>query len=81
MTHEELEKKIIEAMETKIPDEATIIDRHIIYKSTRVTHDSYKIQLLNASRGTRVYRTYLIRCYEWLVLLKKEKIDLNSVIK
>ena len=78
MTPQEIEQKTIEYMTTKMPIEASIVDRHTIYHSTSTTHKSYASQLMNASRGSGVYRTYLIRCYNWLVLLKKEGIELKK---
>jgi hypothetical protein len=81
MTHQEIEQKTIEYMTTKMPNEASIVDRHIRYHSTSTTHKSYASQLMNAQRGSGAYRTYLIRCYEWLVLLKKEGIQLQDIIK
>lgn len=81
MTHQEIEQKTIEYMTTKMPLEASIVDRHTTYHSTSATHQSYALQLTSAERGTGVYRTYLIRCYEWLVLLKKRGIELHNIIK
>ena len=81
MTPKEIEEKIIDAMVNKIPVDRKIKDRHITYNSTVDTHDSYMQQLVNSSRGTGVYRTYLIRCYEWLILLKKENVELYAKIK
>ena len=78
MTPQEIEQKIINAMTSKIPSDVSIIDRHTTYHSTLTTHKSYASQLMNASRGSGVYRTYLIRCYDWLVLLKKEGIELKK---
>lgn len=81
MTSQQIEQKIIEHMTTKIPIDVTIKDRHITYHSTLTTHQSYALQLMSASRDSGVYRTYLIRCYEWLVFLKKEGIQLQDIIK
>jgi hypothetical protein len=61
MTPQEIEQKTIEYMNTKMPIESSIVDRHTIYHSTSTTHRSYASQLMNASRGSGVYRTYLIR--------------------
>jgi hypothetical protein len=81
MTPQEIEQKTIEYMTTKMPIESSIVDRHTTYHSTSATHQSYASQLMNASRGSGAYRTYLIRCYNWLVLLKKRDIQLHNIIK
>lgn len=81
MTNQEIEQKTIEYMTTKMPLEASIVDRHTTYHSTTATHQSYASQLTNAHRGSGAYRTYLIRCYEWLILLKKRGIELQDIIK
>ena len=81
MTSQEIEQKTIEYMTTKMPIEASIVDIHTIYHSTSATHKSYASQLMNSLRGSGAYRTYLIRCYNWLVLLKKRDIQLHNIIK
>jgi hypothetical protein len=81
MTPQELEQKVIEYMTTKTPMDAIIKDRHITYHSAIVTHRSYANQLMSAQRDTGIYRTYLTRCYHWLILLKKTDIDLQDIIK
>jgi hypothetical protein len=81
MTPQEIEQKVIDIMSNMQPVEATIVDNHIRYASTIVTHNAYKAQLINAKRGTRVYKTYLKRCYEWIRLLKKENVEIINQIK
>ena len=81
MTSQEIEQKTIEYMLNKLPEDTSILDRHIIYHSTIAAHKSYASQLVNARRSTGAYRTYLIRCYNWLVLLKKRGIALQDIIK
>jgi hypothetical protein len=81
MTSEEIEQKTIEYMTTKLPEDTSIVDRHITYHSTIATHKSYASQLVNANRRSGAYRTYIIRCYDWLVLLKKRDVHLHDIIK
>jgi hypothetical protein len=81
MTPQEIEKRIIEVMTDMQPVEAKIIDRHITYYSTTATHNAYREQLINADRGTNVYRTYLIRCYDWIRVLKNHNVEIKNIIK
>jgi hypothetical protein len=81
MEPQEIEKRIIQVMTDMQPVEAKIIDRHITYHSTTATHNSYREQLINADRETRVYRTYLMRCYDWIRLLKNRKVEIKNIIK
>ena len=81
MTPQEIEKRIIDFMTSSQPVEAKIIDRHTTYHSTTATHNTYREQLINANNATRVYRTYLIRCYDWIRLLKRHEVEIINLIK
>jgi hypothetical protein len=69
--------KIVEYMTEKLPDEAKIVDGPVTYNSTQHTHQSFSRYLMAADRTSQVYRIYLLRCYDWLKLLKKHEINLQ----
>jgi hypothetical protein len=66
-------------MTNKIPDEFTIVDGPITYNSTQQTHKTLASYLTTAKEGTPVHRTYAIKAYEWLKLLKKHNINLQNI--
>lgn len=72
-------KKIIQYMTEKLPDECTLVDRHITYNSTQQTHKTLASYLTTAKPGTSVHRTYAIKAFEWLKLLKKNNINLQNI--
>jgi hypothetical protein len=75
------EQKIRLAMNDLEPDEAKITDGCTTYHSTTRTHDSYKEQLNHARSGSSTEYFYLLRCLDWIRLLKKNNIKLHNTIK
>jgi hypothetical protein len=75
------EQKIRLAMNDLAPDEAKITDGCTTYHSTTRTHDSYKEQLNHARAGSSTEYFYLLRCLDWIRLLKKNNIKLHNTIK
>jgi hypothetical protein len=75
------EQKIRLAMNDLVPDEAKITDGCTTYHSTTRTHDSYKEQLNYARSGSSTEYFYLLRCLDWIRLLKKNNIKLHNTIK
>jgi hypothetical protein len=75
------EQKIRLAMNDLEPDEAKITDGCTTYHSTTRTHDSYKEQLNHARLGSSTEYFYLLRCLDWIRLLKKNNIKLHNTIK
>lgn len=73
--------KIIQYMTEKLPDEFTIVDGPITYNSTQQTHKTLANYLTTAKPGTSVHRTYAIKAFEWLKLLKKHEINLQDTNK
>ena len=76
-----IEQQLIERINNYEPSEATITDGCVTYRSTTRTHRSYAAQLNSAPERSSIRRTYLQRCYDWLVLLKKNNIELYHIIK
>jgi hypothetical protein len=74
-------EKLIDAMTNKMPEETSIQDRHVHYSSTRLAHAKLASYMLNAREGSSVHRTYVLKALEWLVLLKKNNINLHNTIK
>lgn len=72
------EQKIIHYMTEKLPDECTIVDGPTTYNSTQHTHQSFARYLMATDRTSQVYRSYLLRCYNWLKLLHENKINLQN---
>jgi len=75
------EQKIRLAMNDLAPDEAKITYGCTTYHSTTRTHDSYKEQLNHARSGSSIEYFYLLRCLDWIRLLKKNNIKLHNTIK
>ena len=75
------EQKIRLAMNDLAPDEAKITDGCTTYHSTTRTHHSYKEQLNHAREGSSTEYFYLLRCLDWIRLLKKNNIKLHNTIK
>ena len=75
------EQKIRLAMNDLAPDEAKITNGCTTYHSTTRTHDSYKEQLNHARSGSSTEYFYLLRCLDWIRLLKKNNIKLHNTIK
>lgn len=73
--------KIVEYMTEKLPDEAKIVDGPVTYTSTQQAHQTLAKYLMTAKEGTSVHRTYAIKSFEWLKLLKKNNINLHNTIK
>ena len=73
--------KIIQYMTEKLPDECTIVDGPTTYNSTQQTHKTLASYLTTAKPGTSVHRTYAIKAFEWLKLLKKHEINLQDTNK
>lgn len=71
--------KIIQYMTEKIPDECTLVDGPTTYNSTQQTHKTLASYLITAKPGTSVHRTYAIKAFEWLKLLKKNNINLQNI--
>lgn len=76
-----LTEKIRKAMNEMVPDDTSLLDGPIRYHSTRRTHESFKQQLNHARAESSVEYWYLLRCYDWLRLLKKNNIKLQYAIK
>lgn len=76
-----LTEKIRKAMNEMVPDDTPLLDGPIRYHSTRRTHESFKQQLNHAKPESSVEYWYLLRCYDWLRLLKKNNIKLQYAIK
>ena len=75
------EERIIDYMNNYEPSEATIKDGCVTYHSTTRTHRSYAAYLKHAPDGSFVRKAYLKRCYGWLMLLKKNGIEMYHTIK
>ena len=76
-----IEEQLIERMNNYEPIEATLTDGCVTYHSTTRTHRSYAGHLKHAPNGSFVRKVYLKRCYEWMMLLKKNGIELHHAIK
>jgi hypothetical protein len=76
-----IEEQLIERMNNYQPSEATITDGCVTYHSTTRTHRSYAAHLKHAQNGSFVRKAYLKRCYGWLMLLKKNGIEMHHTIK
>lgn len=71
--------KIIQYMTEKLPDECTLVDGPITHNSTQQTHKTLASYLITAKPGTPVHRTYAIKAFDWLKLLKKHEINLQNI--
>lgn len=76
-----IEQKIIHFMTQMQPSDCTLVDGPTTYNSTQHTHQSFASYLISAERTSEVYKTYLVRCYDWLKLLHKSKINLQNINK
>jgi hypothetical protein len=65
-------------MTEMLPDEATLVDGPLIYTSTQQAHQSLARYLTTAAHGTSVHRTYTIKALNWLMLLRKNNINLQN---
>lgn len=72
---------VVHYMTKKLPDECTIVDGPITYNSTQHTHKTLASYLTTAKEGTPVHRTYAIKAFDWLKLLKKHNINLQNTNK
>ena len=72
---------VVHYMTEKLPDECTIVDGPTTYNSTQQTHKTLASYLITAKPGTSVHRTYAIKAFEWLKLLKKHEINLQDTNK
>lgn len=75
------EEKVIHFMNTYLPSDTPLKDGCVTYRSVLFTHNSYRKQLNNSQPLTPVRYWYLRRCYDWLLLLKKNNIPLHNIIK
>ena len=71
-------EKIIHYMTEMLPDEATLVDGPLTYTSTQQAHQSLARYLTIAAHGTSVHRTYTIKALNWLMLLRKNNINLQN---
>jgi len=76
-----IEEQLIERMNNYYPSDVALTDGCVTYHSTARTHRSYAGQLKHAPDGSFVRKLYLKRCYEWLMLLKKNGIEMHHAIK
>lgn len=73
----DIEAKIFDRMLNYFPEkDLEIISGCSTFTSVKQAHDSFGSQLKHAGINTRVRERYLSRCYEWLVLLKKNNVQL-----
>ena len=63
------------------PSDTPLTDGCVKYRSALFTHNSYREQLKNSKPFTPVRYWYLRRCYDWLILLKKNNVALYNIIK
>ena len=70
--------KIIQYMTEKLPEECTLVDGPLTYTSTQQAHQSLARYLTTAEHGTSVHRTYTIKALNWLMLLRKNNINLQN---
>ena len=70
---------VVHYMTEKLPDECTLVDGPTTYNSTQHTHKTLASYLTTAKPGTSVHRTYAIKAFEWLKLLKKHEINLQNI--
>ena len=75
------EQKIIHYMTTMEPADCTVVDGPTTYNSPKQAHQSFARYLMATERTSQVYRTYLLRCYKWLKLLHRNKINLQNTNK
>ena len=71
-------EKIIHYMTEMLPDEATLVDGPLTYTSTQQAHQSLARYLTAAAHGTSVHRIYTIKALNWLMLLRKNNINLQN---
>jgi len=74
-------EKLIDAMTNKMPEETSIQDRHVHYASTTLAHTKLASYILNAREGSSAHQCYVLKALEWLMLLKKNNINLHNTIK
>lgn len=74
-------ERILDAMLNKLPEEQSFIDRHIHYTSTQKAHYALANYITGSIEGTTLHKFYVIKSYEWLVLLKSNNIKLHNIIK
>jgi len=70
--------KIIHYMTDMLPDDCTLVDGPTTYTSTQQAHQSLAMYLTTAAHGTSVHRTYTIKALNWLMLLRKNNINLQN---
>ena len=70
---------VVHYMTNKLPDDCTLVDGPITHNSTQHTHKTLASYLTTAKPGTSVHRTYAIKAFEWLKLLKKHNINLQNI--
>ena len=74
-------EKIIHYMTEMLPDEATVVDGPTTYTSTTRAHEALASYLMATDKHAPVHRTYMLKAFNWLVLLKKKNIKLHNTIK
>ena len=68
-------------MTEKLPDEASVVDGPTTYTSTTRAHVALARYLMATDKDAPVHRTYMLKAFNWLVLLKKKNIQLHNTIK
>ena len=74
-------EKIIQYMTEKLPDDCTLVDGPTTYTSTTKAHEALARYLMATDKHAPVHRTYVLKALEWLMLLKKNNINLHNTIK
>jgi len=70
---------VVHCMTKKLPDECTLVDGPITYNSTQQSHHALARYLTTSKECTPVHRTYAIKAFDWLKLLKKHNINLQNI--
>jgi hypothetical protein len=76
-----IEEQLIERMNNYEPEQGEFKEGATHYTDTFKTHRSYAAHLKHAPNGSFVRKAYLKRCYGWLMLLKKNGIEMHHTIK
>lgn len=71
-----LEDRVISYMNTKHPEKGSMNFNVGKCPDVQFTHESFKNTLNNAKKGSSYYYDCLSRCYDWLVQLKNNGIQL-----
>jgi len=68
-------------MTEKLPEETTVVDGPTTYTSTTKAHKALARYLMSTNKNAPVHITYMLKAFNWLVLLKKKSIQLHNIIK